>query len=99
MTRPYRERLCTRRGAPMGRGSDALHALDGARVRLARVPLDGGGYDPGGAYWGHRVNGESLFCAWTPDCETVCYLDARTPEAARAKVAEEGAEVARWLAR
>lgn len=44
-------------GAPMGRRSDI--DLYG-KVRLARVRLDSGGYDNGGAYWGH---GEPLWRA------------------------------------
>lgn len=31
-------------------------------VRLFRVRLDSGGYDDGGAYWGHS-RGETLYCA------------------------------------
>jgi hypothetical protein len=41
-------------GASMGRTSDALEHFSACvgRVSLARVPLDAGGYDSGGAYWG-----------------------------------------------
>lgn len=40
-------------GAPMGRytGPDYLEAQAG-KMRLLRIRLDSGGYDPGGAYWG-----------------------------------------------
>jgi hypothetical protein len=38
-------------GASMGRrAGDA--PLEGELCKLHRVPLDSGGYDPGGAYWG-----------------------------------------------
>lgn len=44
-------------GAPMGRGSSG-DAPKG-KVRLFEVRLDSGGYDDGGAYWGH---GKRLYC-------------------------------------
>ena len=51
-------------GAYMGRGEygDLKNAR---RVRLFRVRLDAGGYDNGGAYWGHGYN--PLWCALAPD--------------------------------
>ena len=41
-----------RYGAPMGRftGPDYLETSE--RLQLQHVPLDSGGYDRGGAYWG-----------------------------------------------
>lgn len=65
--------VSSRFGAPMGRrgvlpqslaNAFALCALPGTRVRLVRVPLDRGGYDGGGAYWG---SGEPLWRAWFAD--------------------------------
>lgn len=52
--------VSSRYGAPMGR--HAVPDLDTTRgtVRLFRAPLDSGGYDSGGAYWGH---GGPLYCA------------------------------------
>lgn len=44
-------------GAPMGRSESPLGHT---RVRLFRVNLDSGGYDDGGAYWGH---GKPIYCA------------------------------------
>jgi hypothetical protein len=49
---------CSRYGASMGRPSTSdreLSHIDGidVKLKLQRVPLDSGGYDPGGAYWGH----------------------------------------------
>lgn len=43
-----------RYGAPMGRQSDVLSALQiiGEVVTLRLIPIDAGGYDAGGAYWG-----------------------------------------------
>jgi len=52
------DRVDSSRGAPMGRfGSDESPT---GRIRLFRVRLDSGGYDDGGAYWGH---GAPLYCA------------------------------------
>jgi hypothetical protein len=57
----------TRYGAPMGRHSYGLiQNCKPGSVRLFHVPLDSGGYDDGGAYWGH---GERLYCARTDDGE------------------------------
>jgi len=51
-----------RYGAPMGRKSDHLEGLivedTDSRFTLRRIPINSGGYDSGGAYWGR---GEPLF--------------------------------------
>lgn len=48
-------------GAPMGRPENGYISVDVPRsIRLFRVNLDSGGYDDGGAYWGH---GDPLYCA------------------------------------
>ena len=46
-------------GAPMGRstGYNFLET-DSGKIALRRINLDSGGYDKGGAYWGH---GEALY--------------------------------------
>lgn len=55
----------TRYGAPMGRHSNGYLETEQPRfVRLFRVRLDSGGYDDGGAYWGH---GGQLWCAIDDD--------------------------------
>lgn len=53
-----------RYGAPMGRAGTVLdHETRGTGKWKARIVLiDEQGYDPGGAYWGLRNHGESLFC-------------------------------------
>lgn len=51
-------------GAPMGRCSAPDLKLTYGGVRLFRVRLDAGGYDDGGAYWGH---GLPLWCAQDAD--------------------------------
>lgn len=94
-------KLCdvsSRYGAPSGRPEfypdDKTMAL---KFHLQRVRLDGGGYDSGGAYWGH---GEPLYWAcsveqvltsmWVPGREEVSsvetYVNARTRDEAKALV-------------
>lgn len=51
------------RGASLGRAS-RTGGTPRARFHLRQVRLDSGGYDPGGAYWGH---GGTLFEAFTAD--------------------------------
>lgn len=49
-------------GAPLGRPTYALQTTpqpEQRSLRLFKVALDSGGYDNGGAYWGH---GEPLYC-------------------------------------
>ena|SRR5579864_7478042 len=73
---PYNVRLSGRYGAPLGRsGAGAGH--DGYQpMTLRRVPIDGGGYDGGGAYWGRRPRGVMLFCAWSADRSAIRWIDA-----------------------
>ena len=54
MTATFITPVSCKYGAPMGRhtGPDYLETEAG-RIYLRRVPLDSGGYDRGGAYWGH----------------------------------------------
>lgn len=47
----WQTRGCSARGADMGRRSDAIDSLTGP-LTFRHVPLDEGGYDSGGAYWG-----------------------------------------------
>lgn len=64
MTTIRLENVSSRYGAPMGRrDSPSLETCVPRFVRLQRVRLDAGGYDSGGAYWGLRRPGESLFVA------------------------------------
>lgn len=52
-------------GAPMGRNSyGILDNTEPGSVHLFKVPLDNGGYDSGGAYWGH---GGYIYCATDGD--------------------------------
>lgn len=47
------ENVSSRYGAPMGRHCVPDLDTTPRTVRLFRVRLDSGGYDDGGAYWGH----------------------------------------------
>lgn len=64
-----------RYGAPMGRYGGKLDP-DAPHWRATRLPLDGGGYDKGGAYWGTRPIGVSLY-AVQDGVGNVAYVDAR----------------------
>ena len=50
---------CT--GAMMGRRDCIPDDYNGEKLHLRKVPLDSGGYDPGGAYWGQ---GTPLYCTF-----------------------------------
>lgn len=53
----YYSKACSKYGASMGRSEFREHSEDESlKFRLARVPLNAGGYDPGGAYWGTPSN-------------------------------------------
>ena len=55
------EWACDSRGASMGRGIRLPSPGETVRLHLVRVPLDSGGYDFAGAYWGGPAN---LWCAF-----------------------------------
>ena len=52
----------TEYGAPMGRVTRRHN--EAGRFRMFHVPLDRGGYDAGGAYWGHD---RLLYCCQGPE--------------------------------
>ena len=74
-------RVDCRYGAPMGRASGGM--LEG-RVSLRRVRLDSGGYDKGGAYWGH---GQPLWYAEGSE-DGWRYLRAQSRDAAKKQLAD-----------
>lgn len=52
-------------GAPMGRLNRSWTTAEWPKprsLRLFTVELDNGGYDNGGAYWGHAMDGTRLYC-------------------------------------
>lgn len=79
----------TQYGASMGRESDApgnfVDVPGGCRLR--RVPLNDGGYDEGGAYWGHSyMRGlwwEPLYMLESEDARM--FLRVRVPVYANAR--------------
>lgn len=72
-------------GAPMGRATSTdqrTFAADKGPFRLVRCPLDSGGYDRGGAYWGL---GAPLYFFEGPSGASG-YVRGRTREAAKREV-------------
>lgn len=76
-----------RYGAPMGRANRTATPTDAApKFYLRRIPINGGGYDRGGAYWGL---GAPLYYA-----ESTCgnfseFFRAATRSAARQHIREQ----------
>ncbi len=72
-------------GAPMGRVfHNEFTVNENARpFYLVRCPLDSGGYDRGGAYWGL---GESLYYYEGPLSDINGYVRGRTRDAAKSAV-------------
>src|SRR5688572_29913589 len=79
MSNPSHVKVSCKYGAPMGRSGSLLGS---GVVRLQRVPLDSGGYDRGGAYWG---SGEPLWVAFDDEGGEK-YLRAPSRKAAQVKL-------------
>jgi hypothetical protein len=78
--------MSSRYGAPMGRmGSPHVDPDYTGKWSLCRVRIDSGGYDNGGAYWGH---GAPLWQACTDDGESELFFRASSREAAKAHIRE-----------
>lgn len=56
------------------------------RLYLRRIPLDSGGYDKGGAYWGF---GQALWWVGSEDGSVDHFLRASSREAAKASVRQD----------
>lgn len=78
---PYTLEVASPRGAPYGRPSVVTDTNAPHTLRLRRVPLVDGDYDPGGAYWGGPG---PIWCAWNDTEMTTCR--AATRAAAEASV-------------
>lgn len=76
----YQTKGYSQYGASMGRGSDLPEDSAGP-LTIRKVPIDAGGYDPGGAYWGSPAD---LYCVTDEDGRT-SYQRAASFDAARAK--------------
>lgn len=74
------------RGAPMGRAdwNDGAPRDLPRKFYLRRIRLDSGGYDNGGAYWGH---GAPLWYAETESVDGEAIMYFRAPDRDAAKVA------------
>ena len=79
------------RGAPMGRVDVPAPRDFEYKMRLYKMNLDSGGYDRGGAYWGH---GEPMYCAEADDRGEdveelpIMYLRAKSRDEAKSIVRE-----------
>ncbi len=63
-------------GAPMGRPSTGTRPTDGTRIFDCAVPLDSGGYDRGGHYWGTPSN---LRVSYTRDLSFIHFYRTTPP--------------------
>lgn len=73
-------------GAPMGRRTwGVLEHDEEMKLYLFHVPLDSGGYDRGGAYWG---SGQKLYCATDKPSDDCTYY-----QFVRANSRKEAAEL------
>ena len=81
------------RGADMGRSCYGFAQDCKPRsVRLFRLPIDSGGYDPGGAYWGI---GGPLYCAVDDEGEFRRFMRAGSREEARQKMGIDAGQLKR----
>lgn len=84
----------SRYGAPMGRSSYGVPEQCAPKsIRVFKVNLDSGGYDDGGAYWGH---GDALYCA-TDDADYRDFTRAKSRARAVAAFKIEPAYLARGI--
>ena len=74
-------------GAPMGRADQAHPGLvdEPLKISLRRVPLDSGGYDSGGAYWGH---GQPLYWVQSECGEVSWFLRGSSRDRVKGEILE-----------
>jgi hypothetical protein len=84
MPAPTLPDVSSKYGAPMGRRSSHPGNEPEHRLYLNHVPLDSGGYDSGGAYWGF---GRRLYHA-TGGQDFELFLRARDRKAAKAHLVD-----------
>lgn len=79
-------------GAPTGRNGRDINNAGPVKLHLHQVPLDSGGYDSGGAYWGLRSFGMHLYrYYWESRNNTLLienFIDARNRDEAKAIIQE-----------
>ena len=74
-------------GAPMGRSTYPFREKGFKDIHLFKVNLDSGGYDDGGAYWGH---GAPLYVAWGDGAEEVQEMFLRASDREEAQEIVKG---------
>lgn len=79
--------VSSRYGAPMGRPTRTQGdpGTDERPLSLRRIPINSGGYDSGGAYWGL---GQPLYWCGNDDGDIDLFFRARDRAAAKAHVRE-----------
>lgn len=77
----YHTKAYSQYGASIGRHTGGVDANTTEKLHLRRVPIDRGGYDPGGAYWG---TGAPLWYVYDDEGQEE-YFRARDRVAAKAK--------------
>lgn len=79
-------RVGSRYGAPMGRANSTGYTIteQAVPVRLVHCPLNSGGYDRGGAYWG--IGAPLYYFEASPAGLVSGYVRGRTREAAKLEV-------------
>ena len=94
MKPPFKHKVDCSRGAPMGRVEGYFepglyfHQVlpppnKTPMLYLCKVPINSGGYDQGGAYWGL---GEQLWCAWSETQDFIYYLRAGSQAKAKLEI-------------
>ena len=88
---PTLNHVSSRYGAPMGRSGSKGDPDWPYKISLTRIRLDSGGYDSGGAYWGHD---QPLYWASAASgdpgvSDLDMFLRAPSREAAKAAVRDE----------
>lgn len=79
--------VSSRYGAPMGRPGRYQDCV--GKVSLRHVPLNSGGYDSGGAYWGL---GQRLYWATDESGALDYFFRARDRDAAKAQILSDWPE-------
>ena len=87
-------KVSSRYGAPMGRHGSWAQPDEQDKFYLVRVRLNSGGYDSGGAYWGHSL---PLYRFETTDRQSDGYLRARSRNDAKTILRNEFGETIRFF--
>lgn len=83
----------SKHGAPLGRCTGPISEGQGDKWTLQHCPLNSGGYDKGGAYWG---TGQRLYWAFNESTKEETFFRASGRNAAKAHVRAEYDSAARF---